>query len=213
MRNFPHSEWGLYVGLAGGRVKETPLRGMRKLMAIVAFAVGLSPVVLAAPASAQEYPPVSCSLSLSVSVGERGQTVLASTANCDSPFRANVTVIIELLSQPTFLTNALTDANGQFHNVPFVIPENATLGQHTVRASGPGVDEPDGVLTAPLTVVDRGVPITGGIRGGAEGAGRLAFTGSDSLPLLWLALILLTIGTALVLAARRRAEVRRRTAV
>jgi hypothetical protein len=44
----------------------------------------------------------------------------------------------------------------------------------------------------------------------SEGAaGALAFTGSDSLPLVWIALALLTVGTAFVLAVRRRAQARR----
>jgi LPXTG-motif cell wall-anchored protein len=47
-----------------------------------------------------------------------------------------------------------------------------------------------------------------GSRGAARG-GALPFTGSDSLPLVWIALALLTVGTALVLAVRRRAQTRR----
>jgi hypothetical protein len=207
---------------------------MRRWVGVPGMIVGCGALLVmsVAPAGAQddpEYPPGTCALSLSVSVAERGQTVLASTVNCTSPFDGGATVTLELLSNGSiFLTTTEANDAGQFSNVPFVVPQQATLGPHTVQASGDADDEEGTlVLTAPLTVVAPGPPGPPGVNGprgpagpetaGAQGAagggragGALAFTGSDSLPLLWLALILLTIGTALVLAARRRAEVRRR---
>ncbi|MGH9030611.1 MAG: LPXTG cell wall anchor domain-containing protein [Acidimicrobiia bacterium] len=45
---------------------------------------------------------------------------------------------------------------------------------------------------------------------GARGAGELAFTGSDLLPLIWIGLAVLVVGTALVVAARRRKAIRGR---
>lgn len=186
------------------------MRGMRRLMAITGLAVlGLTPLIAtAAPAGAQdpEYPPGTCQLALSVSVAERGQTVLASTVNCSSRYLGNVTVDLELNSDPIFLASATSGADGLLHDVPFVVPQQAELGQHTVRSVGPGADVGTLVLNAPLTVVGAG----GGqqaIRSG--GGGSLAFTGSDNMWLVWLALILLTVGTVLVMAARRRAYVRR----
>jgi hypothetical protein len=182
--------------------------------------IGAVPLVAfaAAPAGAGVYPPGTCRLALSVSVAERGQTVLASTVNCTSPYQANVTVNLTLLSDPIFLTSTVSNSGGQFRNVPFVIPQQAELGQHTVRSTGQGADVSNLVLNAPITVVG-----PGGGGGGGQGVtgnpttqqgarGGLAFTGSDAFGLLLLALVLLTIGTTLVLAARRRAEVQRRSA-
>jgi hypothetical protein len=194
-------------------VKEALLQGMRRLMAITGLtALGLTPLVAtAAPAGAQgdpEYPPGSCQLALSVSVAERGQTVLASTVNCTSGCNPGATVTLELLSAPIFLTSARSNGDGLFTNVPFVVPQEATLGPHIVRSTCPGAEIDTLVLTAPLTVVARGGGQPPAREGG--GGGALAFTGSDSVLLVWFALILLTIGTALVLAARRRAEARRR---
>jgi hypothetical protein len=45
---------------------------------------------------------------------------------------------------------------------------------------------------------------------GARGAGELAFTGSDLLPLIWIGLAVLVLGVALVVAARRRSAIRGR---
>jgi hypothetical protein len=188
--------------------------------AVLGLAVlGLAPLLaLAAPASAQdpEYPPGTCRLSLNVSVAERGQTVLGSTTNCTSPYLGGVSIDLFLNSDPVFLTTTTADGNGLFSNVAFIVPEQAALGQHTVTSVGPGEDVDTLVLSAPLTVIARGGGVQGtGNEGGtarASGSGGLAFTGSNIWPLLLLALILLTVGTALVLAARRRAEVRRRVA-
>ena len=46
--------------------------------------------------------------------------------------------------------------------------------------------------------------------GGAGGAGDFAVTGSETLPLVWIGLATLVAGIVLVLAARRRADVRGR---
>jgi len=53
--------------------------------------------------------------------------------------------------------------------------------------------------------------VTPGTARGAAGArGELAFTGSDLLPLIWIGLAVLVVGTVLVIAARRRAAIRGR---
>ena len=155
------------------------------------MSVGAVPLVAiaAAPAGAQEYPPGTCALALSVSVAERGQTVLASTVNCTSPYESTVTVDLTLFSDPIFLTSTESNGAGQFRNVPFVIPQQAELGRHTVRSTGPGADVRNLALQAPITVVDSGGGGGGG-GGGSQGRGArpeaadrgsLAFTGSDTL--------------------------------
>jgi hypothetical protein len=193
--------------------------GIRKVAVVLGLAVlGVAPLLaVAAPAGAQdpEYPPGTCSLSLNVSVAEVGQTVLASTTNCSSPYLGNVAVDLFLNSDPVFLVTTTANPAGQFSDVAFTVPAGTGLGQHEVTSVGPGAHEPTLVLHAPLTVVGPGGGGPGANGGGVQkagGGGGLAFTGSSVLPLLFLALVLLTIGTALVLGARRRAEVRRRVA-
>ena len=159
--------------------------------------------VFAAPAGAQVYPPNQCSLALSVSAATPGQTIIIGSANCSPGFAAGATLEITLESDPVHLATATADANGQF-STPVTIPEDATVGPHTVVAKGQGANGSTLTISAELNVVSA----TAGAR--APGAaGALAFTGSDSLPLVWIALAMLTVGTAFVLAVRRRAQARR----
>jgi hypothetical protein len=170
-------------------------------LAVLTGCVALASVV-AAPAGAQVYPPNGCSLALSVSAANPGQTIVAGSANCSPGFAAGATVEITLESDPVHLATVTAGADGQF-STPVTIPEDAKPGSHTVVATGQGANGSTLTISAGLTVAS-------GTAGAAEGAaGALAFTGSDSLPLVWIALALLTVGTAFVLAVRRRAQARR----
>ncbi|MCI0636424.1 MAG: hypothetical protein L0206_21280, partial [Actinobacteria bacterium] len=73
---------------------------------------------------------------------------------------------------------------------------------HVIQASG---EVRDGAEEC--RVLNVGVTVS---RDGGGGGGQLAFTGSNSLMLLVLALLALTIGTALVVGSRRRAAARER---
>jgi hypothetical protein len=169
---------------------------------VVAGCVALA-AVFAAPAGAQVYPPNQCSLALSVSAAIPGQTIIAGSANCSPGFAAGATVTITIESDPVYLGTATADANGQF-STPVTIPEDTPLGRHTVVATGRRADGSTPATGAGLMIM------SGTADARAEGAaGGLAFTGSDSLPLVWIALALLTVGTAFVLAVRRRAQARR----
>jgi hypothetical protein len=53
-------------------------------------------------------------------------------------------------------------------------------------------------------------PVTPPPRGAAGGAGALPFTGGDTMPLVWIALVALVAGSLLVVAARRRMRTDRR---
>lgn len=179
----------------------------RRNIAASSFAVLTACVALAsvfaAPAGAQVYPPNQCSLALSVSAAIPGQTIVAGSANCSPGFAAGATVEITLESDPVHLATVRADADGQF-STPVTIPADATPGSHSVVATGQGASGSTPTIRAGLTVMSG----TAGAR--AEGAaGGLPFTGSDSLPLVWIALALLTVGTAFVLAVRRRAQARR----
>jgi len=159
--------------------------------------------VFSAPAGAQVYPPNRCSLALSVSAAVPGQTIVAGSANCSPGFAAGATVEITLEPDPMHLDTVTADANGQF-STPVTIPGGATPGAHTVVATGRAANGSTPAINAGLTIMSG----TAGARAGGAG-GALAFTGSDSLPLVWIALALLTVGTAFVLAVRRRAQARR----
>ncbi len=97
------------------------------------------------------------------------------------------------------------NANGQF-STTVTIPSNATAGTHTITASGASASGGTLVLSASVTVTRAGAAAPGA-------AGRLAFTGStDTAPLLWIALVSLVVGAALVVGARRRLTTRGREA-
>ena len=132
--------------------------------------------VFAAPAGAQVYPPNRCSLALSVSAAIPGQTIITGSANCSPGFAAGATVEITLESDPVHLATVTADAEGQF-STPVTIPAGATLGSHSVVATGRGASGP--TIRAGLMIMSS----TAGAREGGA-AGALAFTGSDSLPLV-----------------------------
>ena len=155
------------------------------------------------PAGAQVYPPNRCSLALSASAAVPGQTIVAGSANCSPGFAARARVVITLESDSVQLATVTADANGQF-STPVTMPEEAAIGGHTVVASGEEADRSTRTISAGVTIMSTPA---GARAPGSTGA--LAFTGSDSLPLVWIALALLTVGTAFVLAVRRRAQARR----
>ncbi len=170
-----------------------------KLAALSALFLG----VLAVPAAAQPYPPSGgCSLALSSSVVPAGGTVVVSTTGspCYAP---GASVTLTFTSDPVNLGTVTANGAGQF-STTVTIPSNATAGTHTITSSGPGASGGTLVLSASLTVT--------GARAAAAGApGQLAFTGStDTAPLLWIALVALVLGAALVVGARRRMTTRGR---
>jgi LPXTG-motif cell wall-anchored protein len=170
-----------------------------KLLALSALFLG----ALAVPAAAQTYPPSGgCALVLSRTVVPAGDTVVASTTGspCYAPGSSET---LTFTSDPVTLGTVTANANGQF-SVTLTIPSNATAGAHTITSSGPGASGGTLVLSASLTVTRAGAPVAGA-------PGRLAFTGSsDTAPLLWIALVALVSGAALVVGARRRSTMRSR---
>ncbi len=179
------------------------LGGITAAVLFAALPVGLLP----APAGAQPYPPGSCQLALSVSVAVPGETIVASTVNCDSGYAAGAEVTLTLNSEPFFLDTVLAALNGQF-STPVTMPPNATLGAHTVQSSGLGANGSTLVLEAGITLVAPGG--AGAAAGaGGKGGGQLAFTGGWVLVLVAIALVSLTVGTTLVVGSRRRSQVRR----
>jgi hypothetical protein len=176
--------------------EETPvLHAMRRLLAVSAVTalagVGLL-AATSAPAGAQVYPPNGCTLGASVSVTTAGSSITVTGSGFDA---GPVTIFFD----ETQVATTTAGAEGTI-SATFTIPANASQGTHVIRAV------PAGAKCDPTTTIT--VEAAAGARGPARG-GALPFTGSDSLPLVWIALALLTVGTALVLAVRRRAQTRR----
>lgn len=170
-----------------------------KMLALSALALG----ALAVPAAAQTYPPSGgCSLGLSSSTVPAGGTVVVSTSGtpCYAPGSSET---LTFTSDPVNLGTVTANANGQF-STTVTIPSDATAGTHTITSSGPGASGGTLVLSASLTVTRAAAPV-------AAAPGQLAFTGSsDTAPLLWIALVALVLGAALVIGARRRVSTRGR---
>jgi hypothetical protein len=165
---------------------------MRTRAVVVGIALGAvaSVLLLAAPAGAQDpvYPPSNhCGLQLSASAVRADQTFTV-TGTQGVP---NVPVTITFESEPVVVATAMTDAQGAFQ-VEATVPPGATPGVHTVRATGQVSCAAEVELVAASAVSPS--------RGGGSG---LAFTGTNPLTLVLVALMALTVGYVLVAGERR----------
>jgi hypothetical protein len=151
-------------------------------------------LVPAGAAFAQQYPPGSCSISTNVSSVQAGGSVTVfGTGFPTGP------VDIFVNNQQVATANAASD-----FQVTIQIPANATP-PFVIRAVAGDLS-----CAATLTPVGAGAGAGAGARAGAgAGGGGLAFTGSD-MQLVWIGLVALMTGLALVVAARRRAASRSR---
>ncbi len=174
---------------------------MRRLakLAVLVGALAVAPVVaLSVGASAQTYPPSACTVGTSQVTVSPGQTITVSISGFAPSTQVNLALDGQALGSIT------TDASGAGAGT-VTIPSNISAGTHTLSATGTsavgGDCDPSTTLTVPGAAA-------AGARGAA--AGRLAFTGSsDTLPLVWIGIAALTIGAALVIGLRRRANTRR----
>ena len=174
-------------------------------MALVAALASAGLFVGAGSVGAQVYPPGGCSIGLSVSFAFVGDQVTVSGTNFPT---GPVPVFFD--GQQVATGTAASD-----FTVSFTVPGGAAPGPHTVRA-----EASNGTCSAEATlnvtaVAGEAVTAPGGAVAAPAGAGggTLAFTGTSWIvALLLLALLCLTIGTGLVIATKRRAEVQRRFA-
>jgi IPT/TIG domain len=149
-------------------------------------------VIASAPAHAQVYPPRGCTLGANVSVANGGESITVTGAAFDP---GQVAIHFD---EPLVTTTAAS-SQGTIA-VTISVPPSASAGTHVIRAvPADGKCDPSTTITVRTTAADRG----------EESSGALPFTGSDALPLVWIALALLTVGTAFVLAFRRKAQTRR----
>lgn len=112
------------------------------LAAVVAF------VAPAVPASAQ-YPPAAEELAVTDTAPSPGQEILVT----GDGFMPGTTVTLTFESTPVVLTQATVDERGGFA-VLVRIPADATLGWHTIRARGTGMDGLPRELAIPIFVTE-----------------------------------------------------------
>lgn len=116
-----------------------------------------------------------------------GQAILVFSA--DGCWQPGTNVRIFFLSEPVFVGQDEVDDDGSF-STEIEIPEDATLGAHTIRVRGTDVTGAPALRTVPIEVVS-----------GAAGGG-LAITGIALWGLLALAVALLAMGSSFLVAAR-----------
>jgi len=182
---------------------------MRRRTLVVAVALA-GILALAAPAYGQQYPPEELFITVSDTTPTPGQTVTVTAGT----FAPGTSVSMTFHSVTRFLgEDDDVDATGRtVQNV--TIPADATLGTHTITASGTAPSGAPRSLSTNLTVVSAGggggAAGGGGTGTGATGAGTtsaqggLPRTGDNSIPLARVGLVTLAVGAGLVFVTRRR---------
>lgn len=181
----------------------------RALTVIIAAGALLA---VSTPAHSQEYPPPTNGIIISDSTVVAGQFIIIQAFT----FAPGSSVTINFFSQPVTLGTATADASG-VATLEAQIPTNASVGTHTITASGVDSTGAPLELSTGITVVPSesagagaGVGAGGGAAGvgagaaGAGAAGGLPKTGSDALPLARIAGALVAVGGGLLFITRRR---------
>ena len=127
-------------------------------------------------------------LTLSVTSATTGQGFTAT----GSGYAPSSNVSLVFTSDPVALGTVTANASGAF-TASVTVPADATVGQHTVTASGLAPDNSARILTAPITVVAKPAAAGPLVRTGSSGVGSL---------ILWGAL-LIAVGFVAVVAVRR----------
>lgn len=189
---------GMVLGVATGAATATTL----------AFSL---PAAAAAPCSLQSYPPAQVGVQLSTDTAVPGQTITVT----GSGFAPNSTVVIELGSPAIVLGQVTTNGQCEFR-ADVLIPANTRSGTYRIVVTGRCASGLTCSLTlsALITITSpEGTTVTSNPGGGLAGTvappsastrGPLAFTGAESLATVLASLALIVVGTAAVLAARRR---------
>jgi hypothetical protein len=164
---------------------------MKKLAAVsmsalmIALLVGL----VAAPASAQQYPPKKPTCGVSDTSISAGDQITVSGKH----WQPGSTVTITLQPEGINLGSASVGQNGKFSTV-VTIPDSVQPGAHTIVCSG--IDRKGDPFVVGIDVQILGV----------AGGGGAAFTGTDLNVPLWMVLIaaLFAAGVVVVAIGRRR---------
>ncbi|MGH9055524.1 MAG: hypothetical protein ACRDYY_06610 [Acidimicrobiales bacterium] len=169
---------------------------------VAALLIGVSVTPAGATPLPGVYPPPPEGLFVSASQVALGQS-LRVTGEGYAPGKA---VTLTLHSAPVVLGTAVPDTEGNF-DASVTIPSGTPQGVHQVIGSGYALANPNQVLvlTARLTVVASGVSAAAAVPAQVSKAPTsLPFTGFEAIPMLAGALALIVLGSAFVLASRRR---------
>ena len=136
------------------------------------------------------YPPVGCQASLSSASASPGESVDVQ-ALC---FKGEV----QFFFGPADLDLGRVQANNNgLASLTFVVP-NVPVGDYVIKVSGTGQDGVAMVMSVTLAVVAPLASVAPASRGGI-----LALTGTDAGSLVRTALVIVAVGVALLLSARR----------
>ncbi|MBW3557592.1 MAG: LPXTG cell wall anchor domain-containing protein [Actinobacteria bacterium] len=144
-----------------------------------------------------QYPPGECNLRLSRGAAARGDAVVAA----GSGYRPGSRVEVTLNSDPISLGSATTDGAGAFEH-RFTVPASASLGSHTVTASGVDSNGAARVLSAGLEVT--AASGAAAAPAGARDSSTLPRTGLATAGMAAVGAGLVALGTFAVMGARRR---------
>lgn len=158
-----------------------------------AVAASPSPRPTPHPTPHPTYPPVQCSaptLFVSSTTVTPGETITISGCG----YGPGQTVTITLHSSPVVLAVVTVGSNGRF-STQVTIPLDTSFGHHYLEASGTSAGQ-----TASIAVVVKPAPAAAH----SSSSGGLPFTGADIAGMVLAGLILVSGGTMLLVAARRR---------
>ncbi|HEX9235741.1 MAG TPA: hypothetical protein VF972_05640 [Actinomycetota bacterium] len=147
-------------------------------------------LLLASPASAQGYPHPKPSCHLEPTSVQAGATAEVEGFN----WLPQSTVSLTFFTDPTSLGTAQADQNGKFQK-SVQIPSDASVGDHTIQASGTDLDGNPATVSCPAVVVAAAA---------APAPGGVAFTGTNVSLGLVILIILVVAGLGLIVAGRRR---------
>ena len=133
------------------------------------------------------------------------------TVTCTATnFQSGSTVTFTIASTPTLLGTAVADASGTA-TLSTALPRGIDAGSHTVTASGVAADgtfvstNTQGIVTPEAAAAANGTSAPATTAGsGTTSGGSLPRTGSDSVGLVKIAVLLVAFGGAVVLVTRKR---------
>jgi LPXTG-motif cell wall-anchored protein len=159
---------------------------LKKLLAVAALLV----LTTAGVAKAQDYPPDTNGLTISVSAAGINVTIIITAQT----FEPGTPVAFTMFSDPIALGTAIADSNG-VATLNAKVPASAPAGSHRIEATGTGSNG------APLTV-SSAFTVT---KADSGGGGNIPRTGSnDTVPVATAGVAVLAAGGMLLLLARRR---------
>lgn len=160
---------------------------IKRVLTLLVAATALFAV--ASPAQGQQYPPEELFITSCATAVPGGECTVTS-GFWDPGSTTSVTV----RSQPVNVGSTTADADG-VSTLTFVVPDNLTLGTHTITVTG-FVDGLPVDISTTFEVVAPGAP--------PAAAGALPRTGDNTVPVARIGAALVAIGGGLMFVTRRR---------